>query len=89
MVFLSWNLNVVVLCSWNPGVVVYEHPRARFCYHYVNKKITHNYVNYVFEKYFNCPNLCNIYLHNVMHKRIRIINRILKCRHICIINDYM
>ena len=29
------------------------------------KKITHNYVNYVVEKYFSCPNLCNIYLHNV------------------------
>ena len=28
------------------------------------KKIKHNYFNYVVNKYFNFPNLCNIYLHN-------------------------
>ena len=39
-------------------------PRPRFRYHGENKKTTHNYVNYVVEKYFTCPNLCNIYLHN-------------------------
>ena len=53
-----------VFWSWNFDVVVYVPPRPRFRYHRENKKITHNYVNYVVEKYFNCPNLCNIYLHN-------------------------
>ena len=28
-------------------------PRPRFRYHGENKKTTHNYVNYVVEKYFN------------------------------------
>ena len=37
-------------------------PRPRFRYHCENKKIKHNYVNYVVEKHFNCPNLCNIFL---------------------------
>ena len=62
--------------SWNPDVVVYVSPRPRFRYHCKNKKIRYNYFNYVAEKYFNSPNLFNIYLHNV-HKRIRIINWIL------------
>ena len=65
VVFWSWNLDVVVFWSWNLDVVVYVPPRPRFRYHRENKKITHNYVNYVVEKYFSCPNLCNIYLHNV------------------------
>ena len=63
--FWFWNLNVVFFWSWNLDVVVYVPPRPRFRYHRENKKITHNYVNYVVEKYFSCPNLCNIYLHNV------------------------
>ena len=63
--FWSWNLDVVVFWSWNLDVVVYVPPRPRFRYHRENKKITHNYVNYVAEKYFSCLNLCNIYLHNV------------------------
>ena len=37
-------------------------PRPRFRYHCENKKIKHNYVNYVVEKHFTCPNLCNIFL---------------------------
>ena len=65
MVFWSWNLDVVVFWYWNPNVVVYVPPRPGFRYHRGNKNITHNYVNYVVEKYFNCPNLCNNYLHNV------------------------
>ena len=65
VVFWSWNLDVVAFWSWNLDVVVYVPPRPRFRYHRENKKITHNYVNYVVEKYFSCPNLCNIYLHNV------------------------
>ena len=65
VVFWSWNLDVVVFWSWNLDVVVYVPPWPRFCYHCENKKNTHNYVNYVFEKYFSCPNLCNIYLHNI------------------------
>ena len=65
VVFWSWNLDVVVFWSWNLDVVVYVPPRPRFRYHRENKKITHNYVNYVVEKYFSCPNLCNIYLHNI------------------------
>ena len=44
---------------------VYVPPRHRFRYHREIKKITHNYVNYVIEKYFNGPNLYNIDLHNV------------------------
>ena len=76
VVFWSWNLDVVVFWSWNLDVVVYVPPPPRFRYHRENKNITHNYVNYVIEKYFSCPNLCNIYLHNV-HQRIRIMNRIL------------
>ena len=44
--------------SWNLDVVVYVPPRFRFRYHRENKKITHNNVNYVVEKYFSCPNLC-------------------------------
>ena len=63
--FWSWNLDVVVFWSWNLDVVVYVPPRPRFRYHRENKKITHNYVNYVVEKYFSCPNLCNNCLHNV------------------------
>ena len=58
VVFWSWNLDVVVFWSWNPDVVVYVPPRPRFCYHRESKKVTHNYVNYVVEKYFNCPHLC-------------------------------
>ena len=64
-VFWYWNLGVVVFWSLNPDVVVYVPPRPRFCYHRENKKVTHNCFNYVVEKYFSCPNLCNIYLHNV------------------------
>ena len=45
--------------------MVYVPPRPRFRYHRENKKITHNYLNYVVEKYFNCPNICNIDLYNV------------------------
>ena len=56
--YLSPFLDVVVFWSWNLDVVVYVPPRPRFRYHRENKKITHNYVNYVVEKYFNCPNLC-------------------------------
>ena len=63
--FWSWNLDVVAFWSWNLDVVVYVPPRPRFRYHRGNKKITHSYVNYVVKKYFSCPNLCNIYLHNV------------------------
>ena len=63
--YLSLFLDVVFFWSWNLDVVVYVPPRPRFRYHRENKKITHNYVNYVVEKYFSCPNLCNIYLHNV------------------------
>ena len=48
--FWSWNLDVVVFWSWNLDVVVYVPPRPRFRYHRENKKITHNYVNYVIEK---------------------------------------
>ena len=44
---------------------VYVPPRSCFCYHRESKRITHNYFNYVVEKYFNWPNLCNIYLYNV------------------------
>ena len=62
-VFWSWNLDVVVFWLWNPDVVVYVLPQPRFYYHREIKK--KKYVNYVDEKYFNCPNLCNIYLHNV------------------------
>ena len=58
VVFWSSNHDVVVFWSWNLDVVVYVPPRPRFRYHRENKKITHNYVNYVVEKYFNCPNLC-------------------------------
>ena len=58
VVFWSWNLDVVAFWSWNLDVVVYVPPRPRFRYHRENKKITHNYVNYVVEKYFSCPNLC-------------------------------
>ena len=65
VVFWSGNLDVVVFWSWNLDVVVYVPPPPRFRYHRENKNITHNYVNYVIEKYFSCPNLCNIYLHNV------------------------
>ena len=65
VVFWSWNLAVVVFSSWNLDVVVYVPPRPRFRYHRENKKIAHNYVNYVVEKYFSCPNLCSIYLHDV------------------------
>ena len=64
VVFWSWNLDVVAFWSWNLDVVVYVPPRARFRYR-ENKKVTHNYVNYVVQKYFSCPNLCHIYLHNV------------------------
>ena len=62
--YLSPFLDVVVFWSWNLDVVVYVPPRPRFRYHRENRKITHNYV-YVVEKYFSCPNLCNIYLHNI------------------------
>ena len=55
--FWSWNPDVVIFWSWNPNVVVYVPPRPRFHYHRENKKIKHNYVNYVVEKYFSCPNL--------------------------------
>ena len=65
VVFWSWNLDVVVFWSWNLDVVVYVPPRPRFRYHRENKKTTHNYVNYAIEKYFGCPNLCKIYMHNV------------------------
>ena len=65
VVFWSWNLDVVVFSSWNLDALVYVPPRPRFRYHRENKKIRHNYVNYVVEKYFSCPNLCNIYSHNV------------------------
>ena len=58
VVFWSWNLDVVVFWSWNSDVAVYVPPRTRFRYHRENKKITLNCVNYVVEKYFNCPNLC-------------------------------
>ena len=61
----SWNPDVVIFWSWNPNVVVYVPPQPRFRYHRENKKIKHNYVNYVVEKYFSCPNLWNIYLHNI------------------------
>ena len=44
---------------------VYMPPRPRFRYHRESKKIMHNNVNYVVEKYLNCLNLCKIYLHNV------------------------
>ena len=57
--------NSVAFWSWNLDVVVYVPPRPRVRYHRENKKITHNCVNYVAEKYFSCPNLCQIYLHNV------------------------
>ena len=50
VVFWSWNLDVVVFWSWNLDVVVYVPPRPHFHYHRENKKITHNYVNYVVEK---------------------------------------
>ena len=63
-VFLVLESWCRVFWSWNFDVVVYVPPRPNFRYHRENKKITHNYVNYVVEKYFNCPNLCNIYLHN-------------------------
>ena len=63
--FWSWNLDIMVFWSWNLDVVVYVLPQPRFRYHRENKKITYNYVNYVVEKYFSCPKLCNIYLHNV------------------------
>ena len=46
-------------------VVVYVPPQPRFRHHREDKKITHDYVNYVVEKCFICRNLCNIYLHNV------------------------
>ena len=65
VVFWSWNLDVVVFWSWNLDVVVYVPPRPRFRYHRENKNITYNYGNNVVEKYFSCPNLCNIYLYNV------------------------
>ena len=64
VVFWTWNLDVVVFWSWNLDFVVYVPSPPRFLYHRENKKITHNYVNNVIEKYFRCPNLCNIYLHN-------------------------
>ena len=40
-------------------------PRPHFRYHRENKKVTHNYVNGVVEKCFNCLDLCNIYLVNI------------------------
>ena len=61
--FISLNLDVVVFWLWNPDVMVYVLPQPRFYYYREIKK--KKYVNYVDEKYFNCPNLCNIYLHNV------------------------
>ena len=61
----AWNLDGVAFLSPFLEVVVYVLPRPHFRYHLENKRITHNYFNYVVEKYFNCPNLCNIYLHNV------------------------
>ena len=57
-----------VLGSQCRGFLILEFdvpPRSRLRYHRESKKITHNYVNDVVEKCFNCPNLCNIYLLNV------------------------
>ena len=61
---MSWLICLrCSICAYE--VVVYVLPRPYFRYHLENKRITHNYFIYVVEKYFNCPNLCNIYLHNV------------------------
>ena len=57
---MSWFFGLGVPMSWYmclDGLV--------FIIIVKRKKITHNYVNYVVEKYFSCPNLCNIYLPNV------------------------
>ena len=64
VVFWSRNLDVGVFWSWSPDVVVYVPPPPRFCYNHENKKNTQLCL-YIVEKYFDCPNLCNIYLHNV------------------------
>ena len=52
---MSWFFGIGIPMSWYLVFIIIVK----------TKKITHNYVNYVVEKYFNWPNLCNIYLHNV------------------------
>ena len=77
MVFWPWNLDVMVFWSWNLDVVVYVPPRSRFRYHRENKK-SRIIVSIMLLKNISVVQIYATFICIIMmHKRIRIINRIL------------
>ena len=76
MVFWPWNLDVMVFWSWNLDVVVYVPPRSRFRYHRENKK-SRIIVSIMLLKNISVVQIYATFICIMMHKRIRIINRIL------------
>ena len=56
------------LRSWYRGIWV---STASFSFYCENRKTHTNFFNYIVEEYFNYPNLCNSYVHDVCKRELK------------------